>query len=43
MAFFSLFDTIAEAVTGFAWRWSYRHRTRNGTCLATVQVWNERR
>lgn len=40
---FHLFDTIADAVSGLIWRWSYRHRTRYGTQLATVQVWRERR
>lgn len=40
---FNLFDTIAEAASGLIWRWSYQHRTRYSSCLATVQVWNERR
>ncbi len=43
MAFFHLFNSIAEAVSGFVWRWSYQHRTRYGTHLATVQVWSDRR
>ena len=43
MMLFNWFDTISEAISGLIWRWSYRHRTRYGTSLATVQVWNDRR
>jgi hypothetical protein len=43
MKFFTLFDAMAEAISGLIWRWSYQHRTRYSTRLAVVQVWDERR
>jgi hypothetical protein len=43
MKLFSFFESISEMISGLIWRWSYQHRTRYSTRLATVQVWTERR